>query len=53
VYNILVNGEIIAENVLKSDVRGKIEIIQDYYRFENSHEIPTISVVLNKSETIA
>jgi hypothetical protein len=53
VYNILVNGEIIAEDVLKSDVRGKIEIIQDYYRFENSHKIPSISVVLNNSETIA
>jgi hypothetical protein len=48
-----VNGKIIAENVLKSDVRGKIEIIQDYYKFQNSQEIPTISVVLNKSETIA
>lgn len=53
VYNILVNGTIIAENVLRSDVRPKIEIIQQYYRLENSSERPLISVTLNKPETIA
>ena len=52
-YNILVNGEIIAENVLKSDVQHKIRIIQEYYKIEKDPENPAIAVVLNKPETIA
>jgi len=56
VYNILVNGEIVSENVLKSDIQHKIKIIHEYYKYSitsQSHEDPIITVVLNKSETIA
>lgn len=55
-YNILVNGEVISENVLKSDIQHKIKIIHEYYKYNitsQSHEDPIITVVLNKPETIA
>jgi uncharacterized protein (UPF0218 family) len=56
VYNILVNGDVVSENVLKSDLHHKIKIIHEYYRYNitsQSLENPVITVVLNNPETIA
>jgi hypothetical protein len=51
-----VNGEIISENVLKSDLQYKLKIIHEYYKYNitsQNHKDPTITVVLNNPETIA
>jgi hypothetical protein len=51
VYNIFVNGEVISENVLKSDVSSKVKIIEEYYN--DLKERAIITVVLNTPEAIA
>ena len=51
VYNIFVNGEMISENVLKSDVSSKVKIIEEYYN--DLKERAIITVVLNTPEAIA
>jgi hypothetical protein len=53
VYNIFVDGKIIAKNVQQCDLNHKIEIIRAYCNLDedlwNSH----ITYDLNKPETIA
>ena len=51
VYNIFVNGEMISENVLKSDVSSKVKIIEEYYN--DLKEKALITVSLNTLEAIA
>jgi hypothetical protein len=53
VYNILVDGQVVAENVLKCDLRGKMDIIRAYCNLEEDLKYSTISYVLNTPETIA
>ena len=50
-YNIFVNGEMISENVLKSDVSSKVKIIEEYYN--DLKEKALITVSLNTLEAIA
>jgi hypothetical protein len=56
VYNIFVDGKLIAENVLKCDLNHKIEIIQAYCQLERDLRNCKITydfADLNTSETIA
>ena len=55
-YNIFVDGKLIAENVLKCDLKHKIEIIHAYCQLERdlrSCKITYDLADLNTTETIA
>lgn len=55
-YNIFVDNQLIAENVLKCDLKHKIEIIQAYCQLEKdlrNCKITYDSIDLNNTETIA
>ena len=53
VYNILVDGKVIAENVLKCDLQHKIDIIESYCELERDLRNCKVTYVLNNPETIA
>jgi len=54
VYNIFVDGEVIATNVLKCDLNHKVEIIQAYCNLLPEHRFSKITTEpINKPETIA
>lgn len=53
VYNILVDGKVIAENVMKCDLQHKIDIIEAYCEIEKDLRNCKVTYVLNKPETIA
>jgi len=54
VYNIFVDGEIIAENVLKCDLNHKIEIIRAYCNLLPEHRFSRVTFEpINNTETIA
>lgn len=53
-FNIFVDGELIAENVSKCDLKHKIEIIQAYCNILSEHRFSRItSEPINNPETIA
>ena len=53
-YNIFVDGEVIATNVLKCDLNHKVEIIQAYCNLLPEHRFSKITTEpINKPETIA
>lgn len=53
-YNIFVDGEIIAENVSKCDLKHKIEIIRAYCNLLPEHRFSRVtSEPINNTETIA
>lgn len=53
VYNILVDGKVVAENVEKCDLKHKIEIIEAYCQLEKDLRKSKVTYTLNKPETIA
>jgi hypothetical protein len=56
VYNIFVDGQLIAENVLKCDLKHKIEIIEAYCQLEKDLRNSKVTydlMNLNSTETIA
>jgi hypothetical protein len=54
VYNIFVDGEVIAENVHKGDLKHKMEIIQAYCNLLPEHRFSKVTFEpINNPETIA
>jgi hypothetical protein len=53
VYNILVDGYVIAQNVSKCDLKHKVEIIRAYCNLEEDLRFAKVTYVLNNPETIA
>jgi hypothetical protein len=54
VYNIFVDGEVIAENVLKCDLKHKMEIIRAYCNLLPEHRFSKVTFeLINNPETIA
>ena len=53
VYNILVDGQVVAENVIEPDLKHKMEIIKEYCTLEEDLRYSVVSYTLNIPETIA
>jgi len=54
VYNIFVDHEVIAENVLKCDLQHKIEMIRAYCNLLPEHRFSKVTYKpINNTETIA
>lgn len=53
VYNILVDGHVVAENVQQCDLQHKLDIIKEYCTLEKDLRFSKVTYSLNKPETIA